>query len=92
MRPPSTAVALLPSETEFEMRILVDRCIVEAFLMGGRVAFTSHGPRRSDPAEIPGTEIRLFSTTGVTVTSAVVHSMSCGWTDPPTIGNGPFAH
>ena len=26
----------------------------------------------------------------ITVKSAVVHAVGCGWTDPPYMGNGPF--
>ena len=87
----SAAVPLLKGETEFELRILVDRCIVEAFLMGGRAAFTSSGPATAAGAP-PGTAVKVFSATGVRLAAATVYSMGCGWTNPPTIGVGPFTH
>ena len=33
---PPRPVAVLEGETEFEVRVLVDRCIVEFFLQNGR--------------------------------------------------------
>lgn len=72
--------------------------IVEAFLLGGRHSFTSMGPQ--DVAErakgavpgVPGTAIMLMSLghTAITVKSAEIYSMGCGWTDPPYMGEGPF--
>ena len=81
----------------FDIRVLVDRCIVEAFLMGGRHSFTSMGPQ--DVAErskgavpgVPGTAIMLMGHTDVTVNSVEVWEIGCGWTDPPYMGFGPTA-
>ena len=67
------------------------RCIVEAFVMGGRADFTSPSPPTVNNSA-PGTAVKLFSGTGIRVSSATVHSMGCGWTDPPYIGDGPFTH
>ena len=78
------------------MRILVDRCIVEAFMMKGRHSFTSMGPQ--DVAErskgavpgTPGTSVLLMAHTAITVKSVEAHAVGCGWTDPPDMGDGPF--
>ena len=89
-------ITIYKDETEFDMRILVDRCIVEAFVMGGRHAFTSMGPQDAHEAgknpvpSVPGTAMLLMAETAITVKSAQVYSMGCGWTDPPYIGEGPF--
>ena len=59
--------------------------------MGGRASFTSSGPSTLN-GTAPGTAVKLFSETGVDVSRAEVHTMGCGWTDPPYIGDGPFTH
>jgi hypothetical protein len=38
-------LTMYEGEAEFDMRILTDRCMVEAFVMGGRHAMTSMGPQ-----------------------------------------------
>ena len=32
----------------------------------------------------------LMAETAITVKSAQVYSMGCGWSDPPYMGEGPF--
>ena len=89
-------VTVSKSESVFDMRILIDRCIVEAFVLGGRHSFTSMGPqdvverRKGAVPGTPGTAILLIGHTAITVKSAEVHAIGCGWTDPPYMGDGPF--
>lgn len=75
-------ITLKKGEAEFDMRVLVDRCIVEAFMMGGRADFTSMGPTESrakgGSATTPGTKMLLMGHSAITVKSAVVHAMGAG--------------
>jgi sucrose-6-phosphate hydrolase SacC (GH32 family) len=72
---------ILKGEAALDMRILVDRSIVEVFVMGGRAVFS----KTYNPAVlyVPDTNIALQAW-GTAVTASVdVHSMGCGWTNPP---------
>ena len=72
------AVPILPGETSFDMRILVDRSMIEAFFMGGRAVFTmAHAPMDGGA---PPTFVNLISRNVSTDASVEVLSMSCGWT------------
>ena len=81
--------------TEFDMRVLVDRCLVEAFMLGGRAVMTSMGPTecrtKGCKTTAPGTAMLLVAHTDVVVRSLEVHTVGCGWTDPPYKGDGPFS-
>ena len=76
--------SLLPNQTEVDVRIVVDRSIVEAFVMGGKVVLTKTWAGAVD------SNVQLFSGSGATAVTAEVWSMGCGWdpvpyTDIPTL-------
>ena len=73
---------IFQDEATVDIRLLVDRSIVEAFVMGGRVVFT----KMFYPADgtVPDTHVALQAAgAAVTVGSVQVFSMGCGWSDPP---------
>lgn len=68
-------VRVLAGET-INMRVLVDRPVIELFVMSGRAATTLSGP----PFRVNATAVFIFNqgkTAVTTVTSA--HGMGCGW-------------
>eukprot|EP00035_Acanthoeca_spectabilis_P011596 m.204598 g.204598 ORF g.204598 m.204598 type:complete len:549 (-) comp15394_c0_seq4:139-1785(-) len=73
-RKPGNTFEVVASEATLAIRALVDRSIVEAFFAGGRAAFTARA--YSGEGE---TGVRLFSRSGATVQSTIVHEMGCGW-------------
>lgn len=67
---------VLAGEHLLSMRVLVDRTIVEAFVQGGRVAYT----KVHTPADWRYTGVYLLSSNGSAVCAAAnVWSMGCGW-------------
>ena len=78
----STTFTLLPGETTVDIRIVVDRSIVEAFVMGGRGVLTKTVHDSID------TNVLLFSGSGAVAKSAEVWSMGCGW-DPVPYTDSP---
>ena len=95
----SAPFALLPSElnstagsVRIDLRVLVDRSIVEAFLLGGRVALTKTLPIPAASA-LSDTAVQLVSYAQaearpqqgqvVMVQNATVWSMGCGWDAVP---------
>ena len=77
------AFPILKGETTLDIRVLVDRSIVEAFIMGGRVVFS----KTYNPAVlyVPDTHVAVHSwdTSAALSASADVFSMGCGWTQEP---------
>lgn len=74
---------ILRGETSLELRLLIDRSVVEVFVMGGRVVFSAtYAPR---VLYVPDTVVALHAWgTDAAVTASVdVYSMGCGWSDPP---------
>jgi sucrose-6-phosphate hydrolase SacC (GH32 family) len=71
-------IKVLPGEA-LDVRILVDRPIVEVFLMGGRAAFVA----TRVPFDPDATSVHLFNSGNADVTAAhiSVHGMSCGWAE-----------
>merc|ERR1712166_98964 len=79
---PTTAhFQILKGETSLEIRMLVDRSIVEVFVMGGRVVFT----QMFNPAVlyVPDTNVALHSWGTNAIATVDVFSMGCGWTNAP---------
>jgi hypothetical protein len=72
---------VLPGETELDFRVLVDRAIVEAFVMRGRAVSTM--TFRPLDQGVPDTRVNLVgaATNGASlvVKEANVWSMGCGW-------------
>ena len=68
-----------------DVRVLVDRSIVEVFIGGGRAAAVmSYQPPNnvSDPAAMDltsYTSLHLFAGQAATATNVTVHQMGCGW-------------
>ena len=79
---------MLPGETTVDVRILVDRSIVEIFIMGGRIVFTQAAVTSvyNDPYHIPAltsdTAVSLHTGTPLAV-SYNVYYMGCGWDEIP---------
>jgi len=72
---------ILSNEKTLTMRFLVDRSIVEVFVMGGRVVFT----KAYNPAVlyVPDTNVAVHAWGVAATTSIDVFSMGCGWSNPP---------
>ena len=63
------------------MRILVDRSVVEVFVMGGRVVFSkTYNPQL---LYVPDTNVAVQAWGGAATASVDVFSMGCGWTAEP---------
>lgn len=87
----SAPFAVLANETALSLRILVDRVHVEAFVQGGRVAFTkSFTPPRWQHSAVhliaaesgDGRSAGAGGGTGpMVLRRASVWSMGCGWVD-----------
>jgi len=90
---------IFKEEREVDFRVLCDRSIVEAFLMGGRAVFSE----TTDDA-FPGsnnqtwdgdlrygypTAVQIFASGVETIASAVVYAMGCGWVDEPWCAKPP---
>lgn len=78
----SAIFPILKGETVLDIRIMVDRSIVEVFVMGGRAVFT----KSYNPAVfyIPDTNVAVQAWGAAALTASVdVFSMGCGWTNPP---------
>ena len=76
VRSTTTPFTVLPGEASVDIRIVVDRIIVEVFVQGGRVAFT----RSYYPATHMDTGVQLLVSNGTAAaTAATVWSMGCGW-------------
>jgi hypothetical protein len=72
--------SIFKGETVVDMRLLVDRSIVEAFIMGGRTVFT----KTFGPPQIPDTNVVVEAAgADATANSVEVWSMGCGWTAVP---------
>ena len=68
-------------ETTLDIRLLVDRSIVEAFVMGGRAVFSKvYAPAL---LMVPDTHVSLQAWGGPLTADVEVHSMGCGWTAEP---------
>jgi hypothetical protein len=68
--------AVLGGEQLLSMRVLVDRTIVEAFVQGGRVAYT----KLHTPTDWRHSAVHLLSSNGSAVcATAKVWTMGCGW-------------
>jgi len=66
---------------ELSLRVLVDRSVVEVFVMGGRVVFTkTYNP---SVLYVPDTNVVLHAWGNSLTASADVFSMGCGWTAEP---------
>ena len=74
--PANVTVPVLKGEM-LEIRIFVDRPIVEAFLMGGRGAYTS----TDEKFTLAATSVHVYNegTADVVVRNASVFGMGCGW-------------
>ena len=72
------AFDVLPDETSLDLRVLIDRSVVEVFVMGGRATQISH----DYPAEGDGSGFHLLNwgQAPVTVSNLSIASMGCGWT------------
>ena len=72
---------ILKGETDLDIRVLVDRSVVEAFVQGGRVVFS----KTYNPAVlyVPDTIVAVQAWDVDLQASATVYSMGCGWTNPP---------
>lgn len=68
-------------ETQLDLRILMERCVVEVFVMGGRVVFSkTYSPQ---VLYVPDTNV-VVQAWVATLTSAVdVFAMGRGWTNSP---------
>ena len=77
---------VLKGET-LDLRLLVDRPVVSAFAMNGRVALT-HAAADFD---IGSTAVHLRGSPErpITVANVSVHGMACGWTDSMPVPGGP---
>ena len=64
-----------------DIRVLVDRSLVEVFVMGGRVVFTK--TYELPLLYVPDTNVVLQTWDAATTASADVFSMGCGWADEP---------
>lgn len=73
------AFTLLPGETTVDFRLLVDRAIIEVFVMGGRAVGTM--TFRPLDQGVPDTRVNLIGAIGASllVKEASVSSMGCGW-------------
>jgi hypothetical protein len=76
-----TSFVILKGETTVDIRVLVDRSIIEVFVMGGRAVFTkTYNP---EVLYVPDTNVALQAW-GTAITADIdVWSMGCGWTNPP---------
>jgi hypothetical protein len=64
-----------------DIRLLVDRSIVEVFVMGGRVVFSKvYAPAL---LMVPDTHVALQAWDAPVTADIDVHSMGCGWTAEP---------
>ena len=74
---------ILRDELTLDIRLLIDRSTVEAFLMGGRVVFSA--TYRPSVLYVPDTHVALhtWGAAGSYNATADVFSMGCGWSDPP---------
>ena len=82
--PAVNATKIFPGET-LDVRVLVDRMIVEVFVMGGRLSWT-HSDVKNVPGEyafdVSNTSVHLFNRDAehsVTVSNVSVYGMACGW-------------
>ena len=77
-------VAVFPihkDEEVLDIRVLVDRSLVEVFVMGGRVVFTK--TYTLPLLYVPDTHVALHSWGAAATASVDVFSMGCGWADEP---------
>jgi sucrose-6-phosphate hydrolase SacC (GH32 family) len=78
-------VLLLPRET-LDVRVLIDKSIVEFFVMGGRAAYVACDKFYSEA----NSSVHIFNTGAVPVTvpNVSAYQMGCGWThDKPSPAN-----
>jgi len=80
---------ILKGENVVDLRVLVDRSVVEVFIMGGRVVFSK--TFLPNPLYVPDTNVVLEAWGTTANASVAVFSMGCGWTDPPYSSN-PSSH
>ena len=79
----SSVIWIANTSTAMDLRILVDRNSAEAFVLGGRWAFTAVSHWLSNRTSASG--VAVFGSVGTT-TSGTVHAMDCAWADaPPTV-------
>ena len=72
---------ILKNETVLDLRVLVNRSVVEVFVMGGRVVFSK--THRPEVLYVSGTNV-VIQAWGETLTTGVnVFAMGCGWVNPP---------
>ena len=90
---------IFKDEREVDFRVLCDRSIVEAFLMGGRAVFAA-GTNGAFPGSTNltwdgdlhygyPTAVQIFAGGVETIASAAVYSMGCGWVDEPWCAKPP---
>jgi hypothetical protein len=71
---------IFKDQTHIEIRLVVDRSIVEVFVMSGRAVFT----KTFGPHFAPDTHVVVEAAAEhAAVQSAEVWSMGCGWTNAP---------
>jgi sucrose-6-phosphate hydrolase SacC (GH32 family) len=77
------SLALLPSDEELTLRVFVDRTVLEAYWMDGRVAMTA--------AIVPGyaregtAQLEVFADTDMEMRSAVAWGMESIWVSPEEV-------
>lgn len=71
---------ILAVEAKVEVRILVDRSIVEVFVQGGRVAQTVRAYPKPGESQV----WLEAGAGGATVSNVAAYSMGCGWAQDPT--------
>ena len=85
--PKQVPFAIRRGETTLMLRILVDRSIVEAFVMGGRAVLT----KAFNPSVlyVPDTHVAVhaWGSAAITVESLDVFAMGCGWASAPYQAN-----
>eukprot|EP00756_Hemistasia_phaeocysticola_P000250 Hpha_TRINITY_DN10174_c0_g1::TRINITY_DN10174_c0_g1_i1::g.131574::m.131574 len=78
--PATNSTLLFPGES-LDVRVLVDRMIVEVYVMHGRIAYVHADEKASERYIQSNTSVHLFNkgTASVSVSNATVFGMGCGW-------------
>ena len=73
----SKTFPIMPGEGGVTVRVLVDRCVSEAFVQGGRAGFIVSDTRYT----VANSTVSIFNTGGepLAVTNASAFGMGCGW-------------
>lgn len=75
----SAPILIDNATTHVELRVLVDRSSAEAFILGGRQAFTVT-TNKILPANRTASGVALFGSAG-TAATGTLHAMGCGWAE-----------